>query len=261
MTTQPLKQNITASKPAGDVVTCRKFIEDCPIIIEDRVLLANLAVFQILGFDIILGMDWLLKYYANIDCRKKEVIFRSPSQEEFKLCGSQVRATPPLLSAIQARQSIKSGAQAFLPYIKSEPEGEHKLEDIHVLRDYLDIFTEVITGLPPDREIEFTIDLMPGTQPIHKEPYLMAPSELKEVKKQLKDLVDRGFIRLSVSPWGAPVLFVRKKDGSLCMCIDYCELNRVTIKNKYLLPRIDDLFDQLKEATIFSKIDLRSGYH
>ena len=89
----------------------------------------------------------------------------------------------------------------------------------------------------------------------------MAPAELKELKEQLKDLLDKGFIRPSVSPWGAPVLFVRKKDGSLRMCIDYRQLNKVTIKNKYPLPRIDDLFDQLQGATCFSKIDLRCGYH
>jgi hypothetical protein len=100
---------------------------------------------------------------------------------------------------------------------------------------------------------------MSGTQPIYKASYHMAPSELKELKKQLENLVGRGFIRLSVSPWGVPVLFVRKKDGSLRLCTDYRELNRVTIKNKYALPRIDDLFDQLKKATVFSKIDFRSG--
>jgi hypothetical protein len=127
--------------------------------------------------------------------------------------------------------------------------------------DYPDVFAEVVTGLPPDREIEFTVDLIPGTQPIHKAPYRMAPAELKELKKQLQELLDRGFIRPSVSPWGAPVLFVKKKDGTMRLCIDYRELNRVTIKNKYPLPRIDDLFDQLKEAKVFSKIDLQSGYH
>jgi hypothetical protein len=245
MNTQPLNQNITVSTPVGEVVTCRKFIEDCPIIIGDRVLPANLAVFQMLGFDIILGMDWLSKYYANIDCRKKEVIFRSLSEEEFKFCGSRVRATPLLLSAIQARRSIRSGAQVFLAYIKAEPEGERKLEDIPIARDYPDVFAEVTTGLPPDREIEFTIDLMPGTQPIHKAPYRMAPSELKELKKQLEDLVDRGFIRPNVSPWGAPVLFVRKKDGSLRLCIDYRKLNRVTIKNKYPLSFLRSTFDRV----------------
>jgi hypothetical protein len=109
--------------------------------------------------------------------------------------------------------------------------------------------------------VEFSIDLVPGTQPIHKAPYRMAPTELKELKEQLQELLDWGFIRPSVSPWGAPVLFVKKNDGSMRMCIDYRELNRVTIKNKYPLPRIDDLFDQLKGASIFSKIDLLSGYH
>jgi hypothetical protein len=116
-------------------------------------------------------------------------------------------------------------------------------------------------GLPPDREVEFSIDLVPGTQSIHKAPYRMAPTELRGLKEQLQELLVRGFICPSVSPWGGPVLFVKKKDGSLRMCIDYWELNRVTMKNKYPLPRIDDLFDQLKGASKFSKIDLLSGYH
>ena len=122
------------------------------------------------------------------------------------------------------------------------------------------VFQEV-PGLPPDRELEFAIELLPGTALISKAPYRMAPAELMELKKQLQELLDKGLIQPSVSPWGAPVLFVKKKDGSLRLCIDYRELNRVTVKNKYPLPRIDDLFDQLAGATIFSKIDLRSGYH
>ena len=115
--------------------------------------------------------------------------------------------------------------------------------------------------MPPDREIEFSIDLLPGTAPISKAPYRMAPTELKELKEQLVELLDKGFILPSASPWGALVLFVKKKDGSMRLCIDYRELNRVTIKNKYPLPHIDDLFDQLQGAQVFSKIDLRSGYH
>ncbi|KAK5830740.1 hypothetical protein PVK06_014535 [Gossypium arboreum] len=115
--------------------------------------------------------------------------------------------------------------------------------------------------MPLEREVEFSIDLIPGTTPISIAPYRVAPIELKELKTQLQELVDRGFVRPSHSPWGAPVLFVKKKDGSLRLCIDYRQLNKVTIKNKYPLPRIDDLFDQLKGATMFSKIDLRSGYY
>ncbi|GJR58979.1 putative reverse transcriptase domain-containing protein [Tanacetum coccineum] len=110
-------------------------------------------------------------------------------------------------------------------------------------------------------EIEFGIELIPGAEPISKAPYRMAPVELKELKEQLQEMLENGFIRPSVSPWGAPVLFVKKKDGSMRLCIDYRELNRITIRNRYPLPRIDDLFDQLQGAKYFSKIDLRSGYH
>jgi hypothetical protein len=134
------------------------------------------------------------------------------------------------------------------------------LENIPIICHYTDVFSEV-TGLPLDREVEFSIDLVPETQAIHKAPYQMAPTELRELKEQLQELLDQGFIRPSVSLWGAPVLFVKKKDGSMRMCIDYRELNRVTINNKYPLPRIDDLFDHLKGASVFSKIDLLSGYH
>ena len=112
--------------------------------------------------------------------------------------------------------------------------------------------------MPPDRDIEFVIDLVPRTAPIAKRPYRMAASESAELKKQLEELQRIGFIRPSSSPWGAPVLFVKKKDGSMRLCVDYRALNEVTIKNKYSLPRIDDLFDQLKGAKYFSKIDLRS---
>ena len=110
------------------------------------------------------------------------------------------------------------------------------------------------------REVDFEIETIPGAAPISIAPYRMAPSELKELKKQLEELLEKGFIRPSTSPWGAPVLFVKKKDGSMRLCIDYRQLNRVTVKNKYPLPRIDDLLDQLRGATVFSKIDLRSGY-
>ncbi|KAL8104338.1 hypothetical protein AgCh_028521 [Apium graveolens] len=121
--------------------------------------------------------------------------------------------------------------------------------------------SDVVAGLPPDREIEFSIDLIPGAEPVSKAPYRMAPMEMKELAKQLQELLDKGVIRPSVSPWGAPVLFVKKKDGSMRLCIDYRGLNKLTIKNKHPLPRIDDLFDQLKGACYFSKIDLRSSYH
>ena len=135
------------------------------------------------------------------------------------------------------------------------------LEEVPVVRDYSDVFPEELPGMPPDRDIEFLIDLIPGTGPIAKRPYRMPPQELEELKKQIRELQAQGFICPSSSPWGAPVLFVEKKDGTLRMCVDYRSLNEVTIKNKYPLPMINDLFDQLEGATVFSKIDLRSGYH
>jgi hypothetical protein len=135
------------------------------------------------------------------------------------------------------------------------------MEDIRVVSEYPDVFPDDLPGMPPERDIEFIIDLLPGTAPIAKRPYRISVGELEELKKQLKELLGKGYIRPSSSPWGAPVIFVEKKDGTQRMCVDYRALNEVTIKNKYPFPRIEDLFDQLKGAKVFSKIDLRSGYH
>ncbi|GJU86546.1 reverse transcriptase domain-containing protein [Tanacetum coccineum] len=129
------------------------------------------------------------------------------------------------------------------------------------VREFSKVFPEDLPGLPPVRQVEFQIDLMPGVAPVARAPYRLAPSEMQELSDQLQELADRGFIRPSTSPWGAPVLFVKKKDGSFRMCINYRELNKLTIKNRYPLPRIDDLFDQLQGSSTYSKIDLRSGYH
>jgi hypothetical protein len=135
------------------------------------------------------------------------------------------------------------------------------LDEIPVVCEYPNVFPDELAGMPPDRDVEFVIELQPGTAPISKRPYRMPPKELAELKNQLQELLDKGYIRSSSSPWGCPALFVKKKDGSLRLCVDYRPLNAVTIKNKYPLPRIDVLFDQLAGAKVFSKIDLRSGYH
>ena len=137
----------------------------------------------------------------------------------------------------------------------------NSVEDIRIVCEYPDAFPDDLPGMPPERDIEFIIDLLPSTAPITKRPYRMSVGELEELKAQLRDLLDKKFIRPSSSPWGAPVIFVEKKDGTQRMCVDYRSLNEVTIKNKYPLPRIEDLFDQLRGAKVFSKIDLRSGYH
>ena len=136
-----------------------------------------------------------------------------------------------------------------------------RLEDIPVVREFPDVFPDDLPGLPPERKIDFQIELAPGTEPISRAPYRMAPVEFKELKVQMEEMANKGFVRPSTSPWGAPVLIVKKKDESMRLCIDYKELNKVTIRNQYPLPRIDDLFDQLQGAKVFFKIDLRSGYH
>ena len=129
------------------------------------------------------------------------------------------------------------------------------------MRKFLDVFPDDLPGLPLEREVDFPINLVPGTTPISLPPYRMASAEFKELKAQLQELVDGGFIRPSLSPWGVSVLFVKKKDGTCRLYVDYRQLNKVTIHNKFYFPRIDDLFYQLQGAKVFSKIDLRSGYH
>jgi hypothetical protein len=135
------------------------------------------------------------------------------------------------------------------------------LEENLVVQEYPDVFLEELSGMPLDRDIEFFIELLLGTPPISKKPYRMPVNELVELKKQLAKLQDKGFICPSSSPWGAPVLFVEKKDGTQRMCVNYRSLNEVTVKIMYPLPQIEDLFDQMKRASVFSKIDLSSGYH
>nr|GEX08948.1 putative reverse transcriptase domain-containing protein [Tanacetum cinerariifolium] len=139
--------------------------------------------------------------------------------------------------------------------------GTNPDSNVVTVRNFLEVFPENLPGLPPTRQVEFQINLIPGAAPVARAPYRLAPSEMKELSEQLQEHSDKGFIRPSSSPWGALVLFVKKKDGSFRMCIDYRELNKLTVKNRYPLPRIDDLFDQLQGSSLYSKIDLRSGYH
>ncbi|GJT95697.1 putative reverse transcriptase domain-containing protein [Tanacetum coccineum] len=178
---------------------------------------------------------------ALIDCYEKIVRIPLPNGKILEVQGERPEKDLRSLACIKA--------------------DEKKLDDIRVVRDFPEVFPDDLLGLPLVREIEFRIDLIPGASPVVRSPYRLAPSEMLELSNQLKELQEKGFIRPSHSPWGAPVLFVKKKDGSMRMCIDYRELNKLTIKNRYPLPRIDDLFDQLQGACCFSKIDLRSGYH
>ncbi|OMO58913.1 reverse transcriptase [Corchorus capsularis] len=259
---EPLDFEFVIDTPTGGDVLVNQVCKSCIVVIEGVSLPADLVVLDMHGFDVILGMGWLDKYYAILDCHRKRIDFRIPDFEEFSFVGSPAKSPPRIVSMLQARRLLKSGCLGFLVSVQNNLDGElPSLNSIPIVQDFSDVFPEDLHGLPPDREVEFSIDLIPGTTPISKTPYRMAPTELKELKEQLQELLDNGFIRPSVSPWGAPVLFVKKNDGSMRLCIDYRELNKVTVRNRYPLPHIDDLFDQLKGAQVFSKIDLRSGYH
>jgi hypothetical protein len=196
------------------------------------VFLVDLAILPSDRIDVILGMDWLTKHNSIISCVDKTVLLTDHQGKSIS-CRAQPPTQDPMVFNLAA-------------------------ESISVVEEFMDVFPEELPGMSPEREVEFYIDLIPDTAPIAKRPYRMAPTELVELKLQIAELQQKGYIHPSSSPWGAPVLFVTKKDGSMRMCIDYRSLNEVTIKNKYPLPQIDDLFDQLQGAKYFSKIDMRS---
>ncbi|GKA03667.1 putative reverse transcriptase domain-containing protein, partial [Tanacetum coccineum] len=213
----------------------------------------DLMIIELGSFDIIIGMDWLSRYDAAILCGEKKV--RIPLEgKTLVIEGNRNNSRLKIISCIKTQKYIEKGCELFLAHVTEQESKEKRLEDVPVIQDFPEVFPEDLPGLPPPRQVEFRIDLIPGIAPVARAPYPLAPYEMKE-------LSEKGFIRPSSSPWGAPVLFVKKKDGSFRMCIDYRELNKLTIKNRYPLPRIDDLFDQLQGSSVYSKIDLRSVYH
>ena len=220
-----------------------------------------MILLDIHDFDVILGMDWLSRHHATVDCYRKEVGFYRPRETKVMFYGLRKTLPNSIMTAMKTSKMLRKSYQGYLVYAIEVRDSGSRLEDIPIVREFLDVFPEDLLGIPLDREINFQIELATGTEPISKAPYRMAHLELKELKVQMEELVNKGFVKPSTSPWGAPVLFVKKKDGSLRLCIDYRELNKVTIRNQYPLPRIDDLFDQLQGARVFSKIDLRSGCH
>jgi hypothetical protein len=165
------------------------------------------------------------------------------------------------ISSLQLQKSMHKGCKLYAILALNEKGVAEGIEYLLVVREFVDVFLEELPGMSPERELDFTIDLKLRTEPIERTPYRMSTPELQELKMQLKELLDLGLIRPSVSPWGALVIFIQKKDGLWRLCIDYHQLNKVTTKNQYLFPRIDDLLDQMKGTTVFSKINLRSGYH
>jgi hypothetical protein len=223
----------------GAKLHSNQICRDVRLGIEGVDFLASLIVLNSEGIDLILGMDWLSKHQENIDCAHKSVTLINPSSEQVTFA-SHVKKS-----------------QLFALSGKKTP----SFDVVPVVREFPDVFLEELPGMPPDRDVEFAIEIPPGTSPISKRPYRIPPNELVEMKKRLKELEDKGFIRASSSSWECPAMFVKKKDHTLRLVVDYRPLNEVTVKNKYPLPRIDDLFDQLTGAKVFSKVDLRLGYH
>lgn len=215
---------------------------------------------QLRSFDVVVGMDWLSKHRARIVCDEK-IVHIPLNGKTLVVQGDRSKSRFGIISFIRMVKYINDGCQLFMVQITEDKSEKKRLEDVPVVKDFPEVFPEDLPSLPPVRQVEFRIDLVPGAAPVAKAPYRLAPCKMQELSEQLKELSDKGFIRPSSSPWGAPVLFVKKKDGSFRMCIDYWELNKLTVKNRYPLHRIDDLFDQLQGSSVCSKIDLRSGYN
>ena len=249
------------SLPLGETLTSRFSFKEVSVKVAGRELPDDLIVLEMVNYDVILGMDWLSKCNATILCRRKNVVFQPSKREVFEYKGTPRGSKWPVVSAIKTSRMLLKGCIGYLASIMyTMKKVVIELANVRVVCKVPDVFPQELPRLPLDREIEFEIELLPGTAPISKVPYIMAPKELKELKQQLQELLDKKFIHPSYSLWGAPVLFVKKK-VTMRMFIDYRELNKAMIKNKYLLPRIDDLFDQLNGGRMFSKLDLRSGYY
>ncbi|KAI3797676.1 hypothetical protein L1987_32938 [Smallanthus sonchifolius] len=260
-TRSKLEKTFTVEVADGNTVAIDTIIYDCSLELNKHTFPINLIPMPLGSFDVIVGMDWLSKHHAEVMCFEKCIRIPLPSGETLKVLGEKPCKGLKLMSCITVQKYIRKKYMVFLAHVIQKEDKKRSVQDIPIVRDFPEVFPDDLPGLPPVRQVEFRIDLVPGANPVAKAPYRLAPSEMQELASQLEELADKGFIRPSHSPWGAPVLFVKKKDGSFRMCIDYRELNKLTIKNRYPLPRIDDLFNQLQGSTYFSKIDLRSGYH
>jgi hypothetical protein len=223
----------------GGLVDANQVAQRVPLKLSGRIFSTNLIILSGQGIDVILGMGWMKLHRVVLD-----------------IAGRLVNLDSPVYAKVTLHLPVISRIKASLHHVV-----DLKLEDIHVVWEFPDMFPDDLPGVPPERRIKIKNEPQPGTAPIAKAPYKMSPVEMKELKIQLQGLLDKGYICPSTSPWGCSTLFVEKKDKELHLCVDYRPLNAVTIKNKYPLPHIDILFDQLAGAQVFSKIDLRSDYH
>ena len=207
--------------------------------------------------NVILGTDRLTVYRVVIDCERRRVTAYTQDGTRVVFQGGKHDILPQTVYESKCQGQLAGWLAS--PTLKDEVRPDLDLP--RVVCEYVDVFPDELPGLPPQRDVGFGIELHPGTSTISMTPHRMAPVELQELRVQLQGLLDKGFMKLSTSPWGAPVLFAKKKGKTLRLCVDYRHWSRVMIQNRYLLPRIDDLFDQLRGARVYPKIDLRAGYH
>jgi hypothetical protein len=233
----------------------------CTLNLVDFVTRANLYVTILGSYDVVIGKDWLESHEEILNCKMKRLSLVDDEGQRRMIVGWNQGVSLRFISSLHLRKNMHKGCKLYaIPALREKGVAEG-LEHLLVVREFTDVFPEELPRMPSEMELDFTIDLKPRNEPIARTPYRMSTSELQELRMQLKEFLDLGLIHPSVSLWGVPVIFIRKKDGSRRLCIDYHQLNKETIKNQYLLPRIDDLFDQMKGAKMFSKINLRSGYH
>ena len=254
---ETLDEPLHVSSPLGTKARIVRICRGCELDISGILLTVDLRVMDMSEFEVILGMDWLTAHWVVIDCDRMRVTAYTPDDTCVMFQGNKHDASPHTVYDSRWHKQLTG----WLASLTLEDEVRQDMSLPRVVCEYEDVFPDELSGLPPPRDVDFRIEFHPGTSPISMTPHRMVSVELQELKVQIQELLGKGFIRPSTSPWGAPVLFSKKKDMTLRLCIDYRQLNRVTIKNRYPLSRIDDLFDQFRGVRVYSKIDLRTGYH
>ena len=254
---ETLDEPLHVISPLGTKARIDRICRGYELEISGILLTVDLQVMDMSEFEVILRMDWLTAHRVVIDCDRMRVTAYTPDGTCLVFQVNRHDVSPYTVYDSRWHGHLAG----WLTSLTLEDEVRKDMSLPRVFCEYEDVFSDELPGLPPPRDVDFRIELHPRTSPIFMTPHRMAPVELQELKVQIQELLGKGFIRPSTSPWGAPVLFAKKKDKTLRLCIDYRQLNRVTIKNRYPLPRIDDIFDQLRGARVYSKIDLRTGYH
>ena len=254
---EALEEPLYVSSPLGIRARIGIICRGCELEISRILLIVDLRVIDMSEFDVILGMDWMTAYMVVIDCECRRVTAYTQDGTRVVFQGNKHEIFPQIVYESRCQGQLAG----WLVSLTLEDEARPDSDLPRVVCEYEDVFPDELPRLPPQRVVDFGIELHYSTSPISMTPHRMAPVELQELRVQLQELLDKGFIRPSTSSWGAPILFAKNKDKTLRLCIDYRQLNKVTVKNRYPLPRIDDLFDQLRRARVYSKIDLRTGYH